>query len=64
MWSEEGGVMFQWSLIVCDTNAASLIQARDIEMVLVPVGVDDAVSRETCRAAVRVVDDDDILYPE
>ena len=33
-------------------------------MMLMLVGVDDAVGRETGRAAMRVVNDDDILYAE
>lgn len=64
MGSHQGGVVLQRRLIVGDADVASLVEVRDIEMVFMPVSVDDAIGGEGRRAAMRMVDDDDILDPE
>ena len=61
---DEGSVVLQGSFIVADAYAASLVQVRDIAMMLVLVCIDDAVGREGRRAAIRMMNDDDILYSE
>ena len=64
MRSNQRGVLLQRSLIILNADAASLIEFRDIGLVLVFVCVDDAVGRKGCRTAMRVVNDHDVLYPE
>jgi hypothetical protein len=63
MDSHQGGVMLQRLLIVGDAYVASLVEVRDVELVFVPVGIDDAIGGEGRRTAMRMVDDDDILDP-
>ena len=49
---------------VADTDAGALVETRDIAVMLVLVGIDDAVRRKTCRTAIRVMHDNDILDAE
>ena len=62
--ADEGGVVLQGGFIVGDAYAAARVQGRDVEMMFMLVGADDAVGRETGRAAIGVMNDDDVLNPE
>jgi len=64
MGSDQSRVVFQRCFIVRDANVASIIEIRDIDVVFVLVGFDDSIGREACGAAVRVMNDDDILDAE
>lgn len=64
MGPTERGVPLQRRLIILSTDAASLIEVRDVRMVLPFVGVDDAVGCKTCRSALRVVHNHDVLDAE
>ena len=56
------GVPLQRILVILNADAASLVQFRNVAVVFVSVCVDDAVGREGCRTAMRVVNDYDVLY--
>jgi hypothetical protein len=56
---DESSVTPQRRLVVLDANAAAVIEGRDIRLILVLVGVDNAVRREGRGSAMGVVDDDE-----
>jgi len=64
MGSNKLGVRPQRFLIILNADAASLVQFGDVGTVLVSIGIDDPVGCVACRTAMRVVNDDDILYAE
>jgi len=64
MRSDQSRVVLQRRFIIADTDAASVVELRDINVVFVLVGVDDPIGRKACTAAMGVVNDDDVLNPE
>src|SRR5262245_9454081 len=64
MRSDQSRVVLQRCFIIADADVASVVELRDIDLVFVLVGVDDPIGRKACGAAVRVVNDDDVLYRE
>src|SRR5262249_48893619 len=62
--SDQRRIVLQRDFIVTDGDAVSLVQMRDINVVLALVSLDDPVSRKACGATVRMVNDDDLPDPE
>ena len=53
--------MLQRCLIVGDAYAAPLVEIRNVDVMFVLVSADDFIGRKACGAAVRMVNDNDIL---
>src|SRR5215831_11128760 len=64
MRSDQSRVVLQRCFIIADADVASVVELRDINVVFVLIGVDDAIGREACSAAMGVVNDNDVLEPE
>src|SRR5262249_23286964 len=64
MRPNEGRVALQRCFIVLNTDAPAVVEPADVGLMLVPEGFDDAVRGKRRRAALGVVDDNDVLQAE
>lgn len=62
--SDQSGIVPQRLLIIGDADVVSLIKRRNVEVMFALICVDNTISGETCRAAVRMVNHNDILDSE
>src|SRR5262245_50810303 len=63
-FSHQANVVLQRRSVIADTGARTLIEIRDVAVMLVSIRIGEAVNGKRRRTAIRVMHDDDILNAE